>query len=318
MNLQKFYETPAVSGFECEFTELIMKELQPHVDEVYIDTFGNLIARKGQKNNRKIMFECGLDENGLMAVTIDENGNIRVNSIGDFEVQNKVGQEVGFINTSKVSGILRCDKNLSDNITVDNLYIDIDANDKKQAEILVNIGDFTYFKGNLIENETTVKSNHLTDKLVPYIMANTAIFANNANLDLYFVFSAQRKLNSRGLKAVLCEISPEILITLGGINTEKDIKLGCGAVILAKDKSTVTSESVKNDLIHAAKQHKIYAGNHDFGLANLRVTGANCLIGSVLLPVKYKNLTFEKVKKNDIESVQNLLLQYIGGDLHNE
>jgi len=311
MTLQQFYEIPAVSGFERNFAEMIIEELKPYMDEVYIDTFGNLIARKGQNSSRSVMFECGFDESGLMAVSIDENGNIRVNSVGNFEAINKVGQEVEFINNSKVTGILRCDKKLSDNITADDLYIDIDANDKQHAQTLVNIGDFACFKGILIESDTIVKGNHLTGKLLPYIMANTAILADNPNVDLYFVFSAQRKLNSRGLKAALREISPEILITLDGINVEKNVVLGGGAVILAKDKSTVVSESVKNDLISIAKQYQIYVGNNDFGLTNLRVTGASCLIGGISLPVKFKNLTYEKVMKSDIESTQKLLLQYI-------
>jgi len=311
MTLQKFYEIPTVSGFEGDFVELIISELKPRVDEVYTDTFGNIIARKGRNNNRKIMFECGMDECGLMAVAIDENGNVRINSVGNFEAANKVGQEVEFMNSSKAIGILRCDKSLGEKITSDDLYIDIDANDKKHAETLVNIGDFACFKGKLIENDIIVKGNHLTDKLIPYIMANVATQANNSNVDLYFVFSAQRKLNSRGLKAVLSEISPEILITFGGVNVEKNIKQDGGAVVLAKDKSAIASEGVKNDLIAVATTHQIYVGAKDFGLTNLRVTGANCNIGGIFLPVKYKSLTFEKVMKSDIENVQNLLLQYI-------
>ncbi len=45
--IQQLVETPGPSGYESQVRDLVKKELEPLVDELYVDQLGNLIARQG-------------------------------------------------------------------------------------------------------------------------------------------------------------------------------------------------------------------------------------------------------------------------------
>ncbi len=79
--LQKLTETFGPSGYEFAVRELIRAEVQPLADEIRVDALGNLIVRKGQ-GGKKIMIAAHMDEIGLVASHIDENGFVRFTSIG--------------------------------------------------------------------------------------------------------------------------------------------------------------------------------------------------------------------------------------------
>ena len=69
------------SGDENNIREFIKDEIKDFVDEVEIDSLGNLIARKKGKG-KKIMLAAHMDQIGLMVTDIDDKGFLRFTNIG--------------------------------------------------------------------------------------------------------------------------------------------------------------------------------------------------------------------------------------------
>lgn len=82
--LQTLVETPGPSGSEHVIREKVKAEIQGHVDELYTDALGNLIARKGslKEGGKRIMISAHIDEIGLMVTHVDDNGFARFMPIG--------------------------------------------------------------------------------------------------------------------------------------------------------------------------------------------------------------------------------------------
>ncbi len=91
--LQLFADAHGMSGFEDDVAELLRAELAPLVDEVRTDAMGNVIAvRKGE--GPKVMVAAHMDEIGLAVSHVDDEGFLRVVSVGGFFDQIILGQRV--------------------------------------------------------------------------------------------------------------------------------------------------------------------------------------------------------------------------------
>ncbi len=117
---------------------------------VVVDDLGNLIAtRNGKPDGKKIMLAAHMDEIGLMVRYIDKNGFIKFSKIGGINDQMLLNQEVT-IHTSNgnVTGVIgskpphQMKESERKKITeYENMFIDIGASDKEDAEERVKLGD---------------------------------------------------------------------------------------------------------------------------------------------------------------------------------
>src|SRR5512139_982693 len=100
--LQKLTETFGPSGYEDDIRAVIRHEVEPLADEIRVDALGNLIARKspteGSKGGRRIMIAAHMDEIGLIASHIDENGFVRFAPVGGVFGRYLLGGRVRFLN----------------------------------------------------------------------------------------------------------------------------------------------------------------------------------------------------------------------------
>ncbi len=80
------------------------------VDEIRVDAMGNLIARKGTKTEGglRIMLSAHMDEIGVIATHIDENGFVRFTTIGGVRPHTCIGGRVRFLNGAR--GLIYMDR----------------------------------------------------------------------------------------------------------------------------------------------------------------------------------------------------------------
>ena len=91
--LKMFADAHGMSGFEDNVAELLRKELEPLVDEVRTDKIGNVIGiRHGE--GPKVMVAAHMDEIGLIVSHVDDEGFLKVVSVGGFFDQIILGQRV--------------------------------------------------------------------------------------------------------------------------------------------------------------------------------------------------------------------------------
>ena len=91
--LQMFSDAHGMSGYEDDVAALLRKEMEPLVDEVHTDKMGNVIGiRSGE--GPTVMVAAHMDEIGLIVSHVDDEGFLRVVSVGGFFDQIILGQRV--------------------------------------------------------------------------------------------------------------------------------------------------------------------------------------------------------------------------------
>src|SRR5574340_1660527 len=105
--IKTLVEAVGPSGYEGAVRDLVKAEVSGMADEMRVDALGNLIVRKGSKkaDGLRIMLTAHMDEIGLIATHIDENGFVRFTTIGAVSPNNLLGSRVRFLNG--VSGVDR-------------------------------------------------------------------------------------------------------------------------------------------------------------------------------------------------------------------
>ncbi|MCM8819413.1 MAG: M42 family peptidase, partial [Candidatus Omnitrophica bacterium] len=91
--LKKLLDSAGVSGYEKEVSEIMRNELKKSTDQVFVDSLGNVIAKKGN-GKKKIMLCAHMDEVGLVVKHITKEGYINFIKIGGIDDRILIGKEV--------------------------------------------------------------------------------------------------------------------------------------------------------------------------------------------------------------------------------
>ncbi|MBN2081262.1 M20/M25/M40 family metallo-hydrolase [bacterium] len=144
---------PAPTGFEAPAVKVWCDYLRPHADEVFTDSYGNGFAVLNPKGDPTVLLTGHADEIGLMVTYIDDEGFLWVGSLGGYDAKILPAMRVRvFGRGGELPGVIgalpphmqRPDgggNQLERYKFGVNVYIDIGAKDKKEAEKYVRVGD---------------------------------------------------------------------------------------------------------------------------------------------------------------------------------
>ncbi len=314
--LKKLTQTDGVSGNEKEISNLIYENAKKYCDEIKTDSMGNLIAHK-KGNSKKIMISAHMDEIGVIASFIDDEGFIRFSNIGGLYTKQLIGRRVRFQNG--VVGVIGCEEEDFDKkAEVSKLYIDIGAQDKASAKERVNIGDMGAFCGEFYKDGDIIVSKALDNRVGCYILLEVMRDIKTDN-DLYFVFSSQEEVGLRGAKAATFDISPDYAIAVDVTDTgdcpkapQNSVKLGKGAAIKVMDSSVLCDAFLRSLMVEVAKENNIpyqleimTDGGTDAGAMHLSRGGVKT--GGISVPTRHIHSPSEMVNENDIQNCTSLL-----------
>lgn len=309
------------SGKEGKIREFIINEIKDYVDEIKTDALGNLIARKSGAGN-KIMISAHMDQIGMMITDIDEKGFIRFTNVGGIYPHASYGQRVIFENGTKGSIFSEPLDDMS-KLKLENMYIDIGAFSREEAEKSVKIGDTCIYNTDMDENDNVVFTSYLDDRVGCFVAIEALKTIEKSNNDLYFVFSVQEEVGLRGAKTAAYGINPDYGISLdvtahGDTPKAKRFAVGLnkGVAIKVKDNSIICHPAVKDKLVDLAIENNIAYqmevlefGGTDSGAIHLNGEGVPS--GVISIPTRYVHSTMEMASKNDINSCIKLLKAYL-------
>jgi endoglucanase len=89
--LKTLVEIPAPSGYESQVRNQIREWIEPLVDEMRVDSLGNLVAVRKQTDAPRLMLVAHMDEIGLMVTHVDQQGFARFVALGGVMPINCVG-----------------------------------------------------------------------------------------------------------------------------------------------------------------------------------------------------------------------------------
>lgn len=300
-----------VSGHETNVRETIINELKGINCKIKEDKMGNLIVKIGE-GAEKFMFCAHMDEIGLIASYIEDNGFIRVGNIGDFNANDVVHNFIKFEN-----GVIGKIAATKDNPEIDDLFIDIGVKNREEALNKVQEGDVAAFLKNTIEIDNNIIGCGLDDRVGCYILIRLIKEIKETDKELYFVFSSQAELGGRGARAASFEIEPDYSIVVDLeessdiIGGKGNIKIGEGPVLTVMDRSLIMHHEIKEKLENAAKNNNIsiqYTASKRFtdgGTIHKEKCGVKT--GVVSIPCRYNHSVSEMVSIEDIENTIKLL-----------
>ena len=254
------------SGREQTVSDVIRSYVEPFADEVYNDTLGNLIAVKKGTSGKKVMLSAHMDQIGLIVVDIDEKGFLRVSNVGGVNPVVSLAREVQFENGTHGVTYFETEKHGAKDATMPELFVDIGATTREEAEAKVQIGDVAVYVTNFVEMGSRVSSGALDDRIACAAVVEAFRTMQNVH-DVYAVFTVQEEVGLRGAGAAAYAIEPDLNISLdvtGTGDTPKcgrmSVKLGAGATVKVMDSSVIVPPVVRAFLAEAADGKNIQIG----------------------------------------------------------
>lgn len=319
--LQKLTEAFGPSGYEDNVREIVREEVEPLADEIKVDALGNLIARKRpskQTNGtKKIMVAAHMDEIGLIVSHVDENGFIRFSPIGGVFRRYVLGGRVRFLNgTQGVIGFDRLD-NINELPTLDKVYIDVGATGKKDCP--VKIGDMAAFDRPFTELGRRLVAKSMDDRVGVLVAIETLRALKSTPHDVYFVFTTQEEVGTRGAATSAYGVDPDVGIAIDVTPTgdtpnalKMEMALGKGPCIKIQDPGMIADPRVVRWMIRAAEKAKLpyqrevlLIGGTD--ARAIQLTRAGVPSGCLSIPVRYVHSPSEMVDYSDVQNSVKLL-----------
>lgn len=261
--LQKITQIPGPSGYESAVREAIRAEIKPYVKEIRVDAMGNLIARVGRKTPQgmSIMVGAHMDEIGVIVSHIEKNGLVRFSNMGSVFPRYLPGSRVRFLNGAR--GVIDSDKpdDLSRLQPISQFFIDVGAASEKDCP--VKVGDLAVFDREFVDLGTCVISKALDDRSSCAALIETIKALKDTPHELYFVFSTQEEVGSRGAMTAAFSLDVDMGIALdvtpvGNLNGVKlQVNLGKGPAIKVRDVAFIADSAVVNWMVAGAKALKM-------------------------------------------------------------
>ena len=322
--LRRLTDTFGPSGHEDAIRDLIRREVRGLGDEVRTDALGNLIVRKrptatGRRKEapRKIMVAAHMDEIGLAVTHVDSRGFVRFTSIGGIYPRNLPGSRVRFTNgTAGVIGLEPTERP-ADVPALERMFIDVGATSTRDCP--VKTGDVAAFERPFLDLGGRVAAKSMDDRIGCTIAIEALRKLGRTPNDVYFVFTAQEEVGTRGAQTSAYGIDPDLGFSIdvtGWGDTpgmrNLDIALGKGPAIKIRDAGMLSDPRIVKWMTRTAEKNRIpyqrevlLGGTTDARAMQLVRGGVP--VGCVSVPCRYVHTASEMVDMRDVENAVKLI-----------
>ncbi len=325
--IKEISEVNAISGNEYKLREYILK----FAENVSVDTMGNItVFKKGtSKEDKKLVVVTHTDECGLIVTDITDDGFIKFECVGNVELRSLISKKV--IIADKVNGVIGMKaihlQKKDERETVKKakeLFIDIGAKDKKEAQKYVKKGDYISFDTKFSKTQNTLKGKALDRICVAPLLELIKI---TPEYDTYFVFTVQKEVGMRGAMICASKLNPDFVVIADTVESadmfgckDNDIqaRLGGGVLIQYADKYSISDRDLLNSVVKIANENQIpyqqaglIRGFSDMGEVITSYGGVKGVTLSV--PVRYTHTPVQIVNQKDVQALFDLIKAILKG-----
>jgi putative aminopeptidase FrvX len=333
--LKKLVETPSPSGFETAVQKVIKEKMQKITKDISIDVMGNLIAVLNKKGSPKVMLAAHCDEIGFMVRYISDDGYVYFTPIGGVDPHIIPGRRV-YIHTDKgnVLGVIgkkaihMMEKEESKKVSkIEDMWIDIGAKSKKEAEKVVNMGDsVTFAYGLEVLRGDILVSKAFDDKMGAYLVTEIMESMKNKKIkpSLYGVVTVQEEVGTRGAVPSTFHVEPDIGICIEvahatdhpSVDKKKmgEYKVGAGPVI---SRGANINPRLFNLLVETAKKEKIpyqiygEPGKTGTDARVMQLSRKGVVTALISVPLRYMHTPVELLSTKDLDNTARLIAALI-------
>lgn len=324
--LKEICEVAGAPGFEQRIREIVIREVTPLVDEVKIDSIGNVIAIKKGKDRNKVMLAAHMDEIGFMVKHVDDNGFIRFHPLGGFDPKTLTAQRVVIHGKEDFIGVmgskpihLMKPEERKKPLALTDFFIDTGLPAEK-VKALVTVGDPITRERTLIEMGDCVNCKSLDNRVSVYILIEMLKELGETPHDTYAVFTVQEEIGVRGATVAALDLNPDFAFCIdttiafdvpGAKPEEKVTELGKGVGIKVMDSRVVPDYRMVRYMKQTADKHSVKwqpellpAGGTDTSAMQLF---GRSIAGAVSIPTRHIHQVIEMSHKQDIRDTIELL-----------
>lgn len=328
--LRRLCDAPGVSGYEDAVRDILTGEVGGHAQEVKVDHLGNLYMSKGlDKKGPHVMFAAHMDEVGLVAEGVDDDGFIKIMPAGGIDPRVLPGKRVK-AGPCGIPGVIGCKPlhlETKDEIkkvtSFSGLRVDIGASSRQQVERFIEPGTPFSFDTVFEELNPVLKGKAFDDRAGCYILAE--LIESDFDFPCTFVWTVQEEVGLRGGYVAAFRVKPDILLVLEGtgacdVPTDRDVArnpfLGKGPVLTVLDSRMACEENLLGLVIDTASREGIgwqykrpLIGGTDAGAA-VRVRPVSAAV--IAIPARYIHSPVALAHREDIINTVNLLRAVAG------
>ena len=335
---REFFETllatPGVSGYEQKVQDVVRSYAADFTDLITTDLHGNVILCKNPDADVRIMLAGHCDQIGLLVSHIDDSGFVYTQTIGGWDPQQLIGQRmVVWTANGPVDGVIaRKAIHLLDEterkqvVKLKELWIDIGAKSKEDAQSLIEIGDSVTFPLGMKELRNGLATSPAMDNRTGvWVVVEALRRASqlNSNVGFYAVSTVQEEIGLRGARTAAFTVDPHIGIAVDVTHAtdcptidkrqQGEVDLGGGPVIA---RGPNINPEVAARLKSLAGQNDIPVQYNAIGRAApndsnaLQITRGGVATGILAIPNRYMHSAVETISLEDIDNAASLLAHF--------
>lgn len=336
--LKSLLETPSPSGFEQPIQKVVREWIRPFSDDLTTDKHGNVIAARFPEVRHadvpRIMLAGHCDQIGLMVQFIDSDGFLYVQPIGGWDMQILLGQNLtvwardgpipGVVARRAIHLLKTDERNRVPEFT--DVWVDIGARNKDEAESLVRCGDpLTFALSYRPLRNGLSASPAMDDKVGLWVCMEAVRLLHGRPLQaaVFGVSTVAEEIGLRGATTAAYAINPTVGIAVDVChatdtpgNDKKHVgetKCGSGPVVF---RGPNISPRVFDLLEETAKTHNIpiqvrgvpRATGTDANAIQISREGVAC--GLIGIPNRYMHSPVEVVHLDDLTNAAKLLAEF--------
>jgi len=325
-----------VSGNEKSVRQFMERELCHIADHTMRDNLGSIAMEFKGKGPRVLL--CGhMDEIGFMVHSISQKGLIYFTNLGGWDPRTLMSSPVEIINTegNKVFGLIGSVpihhlKDPSGKLSIDDMYIDIGAeNDKEVREVFkIEKGNFivpvTSFK--YIEEKNVIVSKAFDDRVgVSIAIEAGKHFSNKKHPNtLVCAGTVQEEVGTRGAQTIANLVKPDLAIVLEGApgddfpsnREENQAKMKAGVQLRLIDPTMISSPTFTEYTKKIANEMKIpiqiavrKSGGTDAGKIHISNLGVPTIV--LAAPIRYAHSHNGMLSLYDYKAMKDLVFALV-------
>lgn len=334
--LKSIVETASPSGFETKVARLYRDYVRPFADSVVTDIMGNVRAVINPDAETRIMFAGHMDEIGFIVHHIDADGFLYFSAIGGADVATEIGQRVWVHGREEVLGVVGRKaiqtfkpSDSAQTPSLKDLWIDIGAGSREEAEKLVSIGSpVTVQAGFAHLSGRHVIGRAFDNKAGLFIAAETLRCLSeegglHPEVGVYILGTVQEEIGSRGATTAAFEIAPRtgLAVDMGVAvdypwarpEDQGRLSLGKGpALVQGPNTNPVVYRLLRSAAEELGIPYQVQANGSSSPTDGrvLQTTRGGVATGVISVPLRYMHTPAEVLCLDDVEACIRLACAY--------
>ncbi len=335
--LVQILETPSPSGFEQPVQRIVRHRMKSVADDIRCDVHGNTIVAINPKGSPRVMLAGHCDQIGFMVRYITDDGFIHFAQIGGIDasvvpglrlvVHSAKGPVDGVVGRKAVH-LMKQEERGSGKIELTDLWLDIGAKNRKDAEKRVSLGDPISYKLGVIRlGNDLMASPGMDDKTGTFVVMEALRLlkaSGRCKAAVFAVSTVQEEIGLRGARTSCFGIDPQVGIAVDVTHTADypggdkkitgDLSVGKGPVVsIGPNINPILSDllmtTARKKRIPFQREGEPSATGTDANA--IQITRAGVAAGLVSVPNRYMHTPVEVVSTVDLENAARLIAETV-------